>query len=124
MVFELSVGAILTAAAVAVYLHGKSDSKASSSNGKGSVDTSDMLVTYSKIIPGHEVKRVFGYVESSSVLPKGSSYSPKLAEDATIHKLMAQAKEMGANAILDLKLEKEEFAVHVRIIAKGLAVKV
>jgi len=124
MVFELSVGAVLTAAAVAVYLHGKSDSKSTNGNGKAQVDTSGMLVTYSKIIPGHEVKRVFGYIESTSVLPKGSSYSPKLAEDATIHKLMTKAKEMGANAILDLKIEREDFAVHVRITARGLAVKV
>jgi uncharacterized protein YbjQ (UPF0145 family) len=124
MVFELSVGAVLMATAVALYLHGRSDGKTSISKNGASGDVSDMLVTYSKFIPGHEVKRVFGYVESSSVLPKGSSYSPKLAEDATINKLMVKAKELGANAILDLQIEKEEFAVHIRIVAKGLAVKV
>jgi len=124
MVFELSIGALLTATAVAIYLHGRSDTDgANGKNGKAS-DVGNMLVTYSKMIPGHEVKRVFGYVESSSVLPKGGNYSPKLAEDATVHKLMVKAREMGANAILDLKIEIENFAVHTRIVARGLAVKV
>ena len=126
MVFEISVVAILSSLALAIYLHGKSGDKDSERYVRFAAgeEVKGMLVTYSKIIPGHEVKRVLGYIESSSVLPKEGNYSLKLAEDSTVHKLMLRAKELGANAIVDMSLEKEDLQVHIKITARGLAVRI
>ncbi len=126
MLFEISVVAVLTSVALAIYLHGKSDRDEPQRYARvlGDEDLKSILVTYSKVIPGHEIQKVVGYIESSSVLPKEGNYSLKLAEDATVHKLMQKAKNLGANAIVELKIEKEDFPVHIRITARGLAVRI
>ncbi len=84
----------------------------------------EVVVTYSKHIPGYEVKRIFGTIESYSVVPIEDGFAVELAEEATVEKLMDKAKEIGANAVLELQIEKEEHATHIRVIARGLAVKI
>ncbi len=123
MLLELSAG-VLILSLVAYYIiksRGKSQ-KRDQPPPQG--DASDVIVTYSKTIPGYEVKRIYGMIESTSVLPVEGEISPDLAEEDVVHKLMVKAKSMGANAILDLKIEKETFKEHVRITARGLAVRV
>jgi len=119
---EFSLGALVMLLLLLFYLRrGVSSEKGSApdSDGEGGV-----IVTYSKHIPGYEVRRILGPVESSSVVPLEGDYPLELAEEATLEKLMDKAKDMGANAILELKMEREEFATHIRIVARGLAVKI
>ncbi len=124
MLLELSAG-VLILSLVAYYIITRSRGKSQKRDQPPPQgDASDVIVTYSKTIPGYEVKRIYGMIESTSVLPVEGEISPDLAEEDVVHKLMVKAKSMGANAILDLKIEKETFKEHVRITARGLAVRV
>ncbi len=122
MLLELSLGALVLGA-VAYYLKSRGKNAKEENSKPVEEDTSDVIVTYSKTIPGYEVKRIYGMVESSSVLPLDGGISQDIAEQDVVHKLMVKAKSMGANAILDLKIEKETFKEHVKITARGLAVR-
>ncbi|MDQ7038053.1 MAG: heavy metal-binding domain-containing protein [Aquificota bacterium] len=123
MLLELSLG-ILIGGAVVYYLMRRGRSKVGDEKRQVREDTSDVIVTYSKTIPGYEVKRIYGVIESYSVFPLEEDVSQDLAEEDVVHKLMVKAKSMGANAILDLKIERETFKEHIRIKATGLAVRV
>ena len=117
---ELSLGALLMLLLILFYLRREAPSE------KDRVTDPDaergVIVTYSKHIPGCEVRRILGPVESSSVVPLEGDYPLELAEEATLEKLMDKAKNMGANAILELKMEREEHATHIKVVARGLAV--
>ncbi len=121
MWMELAVGALLVLLVMLFYLRKSASSRQVESTAS---DDEDIIVTYSKHIPGYEVKRIFGTVESSSVVPLEEEYPIELAEEATIEKLMEKAKKMGANAILELRIEKEEHATHIKVKARGLAVRI
>jgi uncharacterized protein YbjQ (UPF0145 family) len=123
MLLEISLG-LLGAGVLLYYVRSKGRLKKGRELEPPQEDTSDIVVTYSKTIPGYEVKRIYGMVESSSVLPLDGDVSQDLAEEDVVHKLMLKARSMGANAILDLKIERETFKEHVKITAKGLAVRV
>lgn len=123
MLLELSL-VILLGGAVVYYILRKGKSEKGGDKRQVREDASDIIVTYSKTIPGYEVKRIYGVIESSSVFPLEGDVSQDLAEEDVVHKLMVKAKSMGANAILDLKIERETFKEHVRIKATGLAVRV
>ena len=117
MILETSVGVLLLSAASIFYARSRLIKR--EDTGAGNV-----FVTTSKEIPGLEVKEIVGYIESSSVMPTEGDYSVELAEETTVQKLMDKAKSLGANAILELTIEKEEGNMHARIVAKGLAVRV
>ncbi len=123
MLIEASIGALVLGVLV-YYVVTRGRGKAQDQIPSTLDDASDVIVTYSKTIPGYEVKRIFGMIESSSVLPLEGDVSQDLAEEDVVHKLMVKAKNMGANAVLDLKIEKETFKEHMRITARGLAVRV
>ncbi len=83
-----------------------------------------VIVTYSKTIPGYEVKRFLGYIESTVVIPSDREVYASLGEQAVVEKLMDRAKELGANAILELKIEAEDKSTYTKFTARGLAVRV
>ncbi len=117
MILEASVGAILISMASALYVKSRLVRREEP-------EEEEVFVTTSKEVPGLDVKLVVGYIESSSVMPTEGDYSVELAEEATVQKLMEKAKSMGANAILELIVEKEEGHMHYKIVARGLAVRV
>ncbi|NPA40677.1 MAG: hypothetical protein GXO18_00170 [Aquificae bacterium] len=118
MWFEISLGALLVVFVVASYLRGKENYGEDGDNGEENI-----IVTYSKTIPGYEVKRIFGYIEASVVIPEDEDIHA-LGEQAVIQKLMDKAREVGANAILELTVSIKEHKVHTKLIARGLAVRV
>ncbi len=117
MWFEVSVGALLVVFVVASYFRKRNPGEGGG-NGEENV-----IVTYSKTIPGYEVKRIFGYIEASVVIPEDEDIHA-LGEQAVIQKLMDKAREVGANAILELTVSVKEHKVHTKLIARGLAVRV
>ena len=119
MWFEVSLGVFLVAFITASLLRHRAER-----NGEPSVED-NIIVTYSKSIPGYEVQRIFGYVEGVVTIPsEGDEVYASMGEQSAIQKLMDRAREVGANAILELKIESKEYAVHTKIIARGLAVRV
>ncbi len=117
MILETSVGVLLLSAASIFYARSRMLRSES-------VEAGDVFVTESKEIPGIEVKEIVGYIESSSVMPMEGDYSIEAAEEDTVQKLKEKAKTLGANAILELSVEKEEGSMSTKIIARGLAVKI
>jgi len=67
MWIELSFGTALLIAVVAIYMKNKAAMETAE-------EDYDVFVTYSDYIPGHEVKNVIGYIESSSVMPAEGDY--------------------------------------------------
>ncbi len=119
MWFEISLGVFLVAFVTASYLHRKVEQVGERS------EEENVIVTYSKSIPGCEVRRIFGYVESVVTVPNdGEEIYTSMGEQSAIEKLMDKARSRGANAILELTVESEEHAVHTKIRARGLAVRV
>jgi len=119
---ELSIGTLLVLILMFIYLRRTPPSAGSERTPES--EGGDVIVTYSKHIPGYEVRRIIGTLESSSVVPLEGDYPLELAEEATVEKLMEKAKKAGANAILELKVEREEHATHIRVVARGLAVRI
>ncbi len=117
MWIELSFGTALLIVIAAMYVKSKAVQQVESDDG-------DVLAFSSTSVPGLDVKNTIGYIESSSVMPTEGDYSTELAEETTVQKLKEKAKALGANAILELSIEKQEHAMHIKIIARGLAVQV
>ncbi len=119
MWFEASLVLFLVVFVTASILRNRSESGPSALK-----EEENLIVTYSKTVPGYEVKRIFGYVESSVVFPKEGEVYSALAEEEVVEKLVDRARKKGANAILELTLEREDLGTHTRIKARGLAVRV
>ena len=94
MILEASVGIILLSAVSIFYAKNRSV--------KRSEPEEEIFVTTSKEVPGLHVKEVVGYIESSSIMPSEGEYPVELAEEATVQKLIEKARNMRANAILEL----------------------
>ncbi|WP_457600793.1 heavy metal-binding domain-containing protein [Hydrogenivirga sp.] len=119
MWFEVSLGLFLVAFITASLLRGRLEQDSSST------PEENVIVTYSKSIPGYEVKRIIGYVESVVTIPNESEdIYASMGEQSAIQKLMEKAQRKGANAILELRVETEEHVLHTKVKARGLAVRV
>ncbi|RLJ70208.1 uncharacterized protein YbjQ (UPF0145 family) [Hydrogenivirga caldilitoris] len=118
MWFEVSLGLFLVGFVAASLLRHRLDNKTP-------LVEENIIVTYSKSIPGYEVRRIIGYITSTVTVPnEGEDIHLSMGEQAVIQKLMDKALREGANAILELTIETEEHAFHTKIKARGLAVRV
>jgi len=119
MWFEVSLGVFLVAFVTASLLRNRME------RGDESAGEDNIIVTYSKSIPGYEVQKIFGYVESIVTIPNGEEeIYASMGEQSAIQKLMDRARGVGANAILELKIETKEYPTHTKVFARGLAVRV
>lgn len=64
----------------------------------------DVLIVSSSSIPGREITRVFGNVTGISDTQASTKEEFVLAEKEAMHQLILEARSLGANAIIDLKL--------------------
>jgi len=104
----------------------------------------NVIVTTTPEIPGHKIKRVLGIVNGTTVRTRGAwgrflaglkaTFGGKVgavlkevnkAQDEAIQNLIKNAQEMGANAVIGVRLEITEiFEGMVLINASGTAVEI
>ncbi|HWQ70581.1 MAG TPA: hypothetical protein VN494_11645 [Patescibacteria group bacterium] len=68
-----------------------------------------VAVATSDAIPGRATEQVLGPATGTSRIPASNDEERKLAEREAMHSLIKQALQMGANAILDLKMATESY---------------
>lgn len=68
-----------------------------------------IAVATSDAIPGRATEQVLGPVTGISLIPASNDDEQMLAEREAMHSLIKQALQMGANAVLDLKMTEESY---------------
>jgi uncharacterized protein YbjQ (UPF0145 family) len=68
-----------------------------------------VAVVTSDAIPGRATEQVLGCVTGVSHIPASNDDERKLAEREAMHSLIKQALQMGANAVLDLKMATDSY---------------
>ncbi len=69
----------------------------------------EVMVVISSVIPGKEIKQVFGNVSGISDTNVVSREEFALAEKEAMHNLILEAKKLGANAVVGLKLSTSTY---------------
>ena len=68
-----------------------------------------VAIATSDAIPGRATEQVLGPVTGTSQIPASNDDERKLSEREAMHRLIKQALQMGANAVLDLKMVTESY---------------
>ncbi|CBE69663.1 MAG: hypothetical protein F9K13_11700 [Candidatus Methylomirabilis oxygeniifera] len=68
-----------------------------------------VIIVTENAIPGRATEQVLGPATGISRIPASNDDERKLAEREAMHSLIKQALQMGANAILDLKMVEESY---------------
>lgn len=68
-----------------------------------------VAVATTNAIPGRATEQVLGPVTGTSRIPASNDQERKLAEREAMHSLIKQALQMGASAILDLKMATDSY---------------
>jgi uncharacterized protein YbjQ (UPF0145 family) len=68
-----------------------------------------VAVATTDAIPGRATEQVLGPVTGTSRIPASNDQERKLAEREAMHSLIKQALQMGANAILELKMATDSY---------------
>jgi len=63
-----------------------------------------VIAVSSSCIPGKEIKTVYGHVSGTSLIEVTTPEEADVAEKAAMLNLMQNAKAMGANAVIDVKM--------------------
>jgi uncharacterized protein YbjQ (UPF0145 family) len=68
-----------------------------------------VAIVTSNAIPGRATEQVLGPVTGISRIPASNDEERKLAEREAMHTLIKQALQMGANAVVDLKMATDSY---------------
>jgi uncharacterized protein YbjQ (UPF0145 family) len=68
-----------------------------------------VAIATSDAIPGRATEQVLGPVTGTSRIPASNEQERKLAEREAMHSLIRQALQMGAHAVVDLKMATDSY---------------
>lgn len=68
-----------------------------------------VAIATSDAIPGRRTEQILGPVTGTSRIPASNDQERKLAEREALHSLIKQAVQMGAHAVVDLKMATDSY---------------